>query len=117
MSRIPDILKKYETQILTEWMKEMSSSTRRGDLMRDDELKVQSRQLLDAMTTAAQKGNLTSTESGEWTPVRELLRDIATQRTQQGFSPRQIAMFVFSVKKPLFSVLREALGKEPAVMA
>src|SRR3954468_18134787 len=101
MSRIPDILKKYETEILASWMKEMSSATRRGDLMRDDDLKTQSRQLLNAVSAAAQQGNLTNTEGAEWTPARELLRDIATQRTQQGFSPRQIATFVFSLKKPL----------------
>src|SRR4051794_5351167 len=117
MSRIPDILKKYETEILASWIKEMPSTTRRGDLMRDDELKTQSRQLLDAVTTAAQQGKLANTEGPEWTPVRELLRDIATQRTQQGFSPRQIATFVFSLKKPLYTVLQSALGKDAGALA
>jgi rsbT co-antagonist protein RsbR len=117
MSRIPDTLKKYESEILASWLKEMSSSTRRGDLMRDDEFKTQARHLLDAVTAAAQQGNLTNTEAAEWSSVRELLREIATQRTQQGFSPRQIAMFVFSLKKPVYSVLQSALAKDPGALS
>jgi rsbT co-antagonist protein RsbR len=114
MSRIAEILKKRESEILTDWIKEITSSTRRGDLMRDDEFKAQCRQLLDSLTTAAQRGDATKTDSAEWSHTRELLRDIATSRTQQGFSPTQIAMFVFSIKKPLFSALGAELSREPA---
>jgi rsbT co-antagonist protein RsbR len=117
MSRIPDILKKRETEILTNWIKEMSSTTRRGDLMRDDDLKKQCKLLLDAVTSASQNGKMSNTEGAEWAGSRELLRDIATTRTQQGFSPSQIAMFVFSLKKPLVNAMREELGKDPVAFA
>jgi hypothetical protein len=36
---LPDVLAKHEPAILEQWIKEMSIATRRGDLMKDSELR------------------------------------------------------------------------------
>ena len=43
-------------------------------------------------------------------PTKEVLSSISRSRAAQGFSPSETAMFVFSLKQPLFEVLkRESL--------
>jgi rsbT co-antagonist protein RsbR len=49
--------------------------------------------------------------------VREFLESISRSRAQQGFSSDETAAFVFSLKKPLFELLRKDFGKNPAVLA
>lgn len=117
MSRIPQILKKHEVEILDSWIKEMASSTRRGDLMRDDELRDQCRQLLYALTQATQNGNLTTVEGPNWEGTRDLLRELSRARTQQGFTPTQIATYVLSLKKPVFAQLRTDLASDAQGLA
>jgi len=43
LSRIPEILVKHEEDVRRDWLKEMSASARRSDLMADSELEQQSR--------------------------------------------------------------------------
>jgi rsbT co-antagonist protein RsbR len=101
--------------ILEEWLREMSASTRRGDLIRDSELRSQCSQFLDALAKAAQTG--ANTQAAGFGPLRDMLSEISRTRAQQGFTPRETAMFVFSMKKPLFTAIREVHGGEPATMA
>jgi rsbT co-antagonist protein RsbR len=49
--------------------------------------------------------------------VRAFLAEMSTQRARQGFTPVETAMFVFSLKQPLFMRLREALGNDAATLA
>ncbi len=52
-------------------------------------------------------------QAAEWHPVmRELLEDISRDRALQGFSPNETAVFVFSLKEPLFALLRRELGAD-----
>ena len=44
--------------------------------------------------------------------VRNILTEVSRTRGLQGFSPSETATFVFSLKKPLFSLLRRELGKD-----
>jgi rsbT co-antagonist protein RsbR len=49
----------------------------------------------------------------EWDDVRALLADISRDRALAGFSPAETATFVFSLKQPIFVVLRDALADDP----
>ena len=44
--------------------------------------------------------------------MRELLEDLSRDRAVQGFSPSETAIFVFSLKEPLFELLRQELGAD-----
>ncbi len=46
-----------------------------------------------------------------------MLSDVSRSRALQGFTPSETANFVFSVKKPLFTAIREFHAKDPAAMA
>ncbi len=55
--------------------------------------------------------------SGAWDEARELLREISRSRATQGFSPNETASFVFSLKQPLFDLVRRELAAQPQQVA
>ena len=114
-----DIVGRYEDQLLPEWMRhQLAATTLRRDLIRDDELKQQSRRFLDALSKALQDGGA---EQGitdpAWEEARDLLSEVSQARARQGFSPSETATFVFSLKQPLFERLRAELERDPVALA
>jgi rsbT co-antagonist protein RsbR len=114
MARFAEMLKKYEAEILSDWMKEQLASVRRRDLMNDAELRDQSSRLLREITAAAEGG--VDINSAGWEQVRSLLGEISAFRARQGFSPSDTAVFVFSLKQPLMSRLRKELGNDAVAL-
>ena len=117
-SRLPEILTKHEKMLLSEWVKEQTTAgIRRDDLMREGEMRDQSGEFLHLLRDAIQSGNLTNFQSPEWTSTKALLTSLTRTRVQQGFSPSQVALFIFSLKKPLFSCLREECDRDGETLA
>jgi rsbT co-antagonist protein RsbR len=116
MSRVPEVIRKHESEILQSWLKEMSTSTRRSDLLTDRDFQAQSGALLALLVEAMKSGNMSDVRGQEWSRVRDHLAEISRTRAQQGFSPSEIAAYVLSLKKPIFSKLRDEVkdGKELA---
>jgi rsbT co-antagonist protein RsbR len=113
-TRIPEIIRKHETEILSDWMRQQQESiSRRRDLISDQELQAQSREFLNLLQTAMQSGGFADTQRGtEWATVRDMLGGISRTRGIQGFTPSETATFVFSLKPALFSKIRDELGKD-----
>ena len=116
MSKLPDLIQKHQQEIHAEWLKGMSGAVRRADLMSDDEVRTQSRELLTAIASGAKSGDITNMDGAAWAPARELLQAISVSRAKQGFSPSETAIFVLSLKQPLFSLLRQNLAATPDAM-
>jgi rsbT co-antagonist protein RsbR len=117
-SRLPEILSRNQTDILEQWVRmQLAAVTRRSDLIREDELRDQSRQFLSALTAAVQKGRVDRLDGAEWSEVSQLLISISASRARQGFTPSETATFVFSLKEPLFSRLRQEHGKDAEALA
>src|SRR5262245_28272069 len=110
-SRIPDMITKRESDLLTDWIREqLAATTLRGDLMKESELREQSRRFLNLLIRAAsQQPNLDNINAAAWDDVREFLSGISRSRAHQGFSPSETATFIFSLKQPLFTMLRQEL--------
>ena len=106
MSRVPEIIRQSEAEILQNWMKEMAVTTRRADLMNDRDLLSQSSVLLSSIVDSMKSGNVTDVRGTEWARVRDHLSDVSRTRAQQGFTPSEIAAYVLSLKKPIFSKIR-----------
>jgi rsbT co-antagonist protein RsbR len=113
-TRFPEILSKYEKDLLDDWLQnQLSATTLRSDLMKESELREQSRQFLSALREAVEHGNPTDIQSTNWAGMRELLAGISRSRAQQGFTPSETATFVFSFKEPVLTRLRQELAKQP----
>jgi len=113
-SRLSDLISANERTLLQDWVKlQLAATSLRRDLIKDDDLREQSKQFLGLLTRGLRDGN-SDLQSPEWKPVREMLADLSRLRARQGFSPSETASFVFSFKQPLFELMRRELRDDPA---
>jgi rsbT co-antagonist protein RsbR len=109
-SRIAELVRDHEQEILSDWMaRQKESISSRRDLMNESELHRQSRDFLNAFVAGA-NGNIDDIHTPAWRPALELLSRISESRAMQGFSPSETATFVFSMKQPLFSQLKKSVS-------
>ncbi len=115
-TRIPEIVKAHESEILRHWMSlQQQSVATRSDLLSERELERQSRDFLSAFVEAAGHGTLGDLSVAAWAPMREFLARLSASRAQQGFTPSETSMFVLSLKQPLFARLRSEI-QDPAAL-
>jgi rsbT co-antagonist protein RsbR len=115
-TRLSEIVKAHEQEILTEWTtRQLESTATRRDLMNEAELRRQSQEFLAAFVTATE-GGIDNMHAAHWSGVNEILGRISKSRALQGFTPAETATFVFSLKQPIFSQLRKA-GTEVSTLA
>jgi len=112
------ILAQNQKELLADWVQAQSSGTSlRADLMKEAELREQSREFLALMQAATDSGSLTQIDGSHWSAAREFLARVSRSRAQQGFSPSETATFVFSLKQPLFTRLRGEFGQDAQGLA
>jgi rsbT co-antagonist protein RsbR len=104
---LPAILERHERELLAEWMaRQLASTTLRTDLLSETSLKDQSAEFL-ALLRRALTAEGDDLRSPAWQPMREFLTNLSRTRAQQGFTPTEIATFVFSLKEPLFQLIQQ----------
>jgi rsbT co-antagonist protein RsbR len=111
-----DVIEAKREALIEEWVREMSESVRRRDLMKESELRSQCAKFLEAFGKAVAAGG-TNTKSSGWESVREFLGEISATRARQGFSPSETASFIFSLKRPLFDQIQNEYAGDPQAMA
>lgn len=110
-SQLGSILEKQRDALLIDWMRsQLGADSRRGDLIRESDLRAQSAEFLMLLANAVTATPSTDIRSAAWQPVRDMLESVSASRTQQGFSPSEVATFVFSLKQPLFDLLRAQMA-------
>jgi rsbT co-antagonist protein RsbR len=114
---IPRILKTHQAALVDEWVHEQRAAFRPGSKIKEGDLRTQSNEFLTLLEQAVQSGNLTDIQGPAYGRVRDLLGDLSRSRGFQGFSPRETAMFVFALKRPLFARIRQELGGDPDALA
>ena len=102
-----------ERTILDDWLRLQQEAVggRRG-LIKDETLKSQSSEFLGLLAAAMAGGD----RGPAWTPLNEFLTELSRARAILGFSPSETATFIFSLKQPLFQVLRKS-HTDPAKLA
>ncbi len=116
-SRLPEILRECEAELLADWLNEQVAGLgRRGGALKEAELREQSREFLSALTAATQSGNIGDLNRPEWANVREILASFSRSRAKQGFTSSETATFVFSLKQPLFARLNQNLSGDPVAL-
>ncbi len=112
-ANLSEVLRGHQTEILEDWLREMSGSTRRSDLMKESELRSQCSRFLKLFIDAAGS----DLQSSSWNATKEMLSETSRTRAQQGFTPTETATFVFSLKRPLFDRLRAEYSRDPETLA
>jgi rsbT co-antagonist protein RsbR len=107
---IAQLFSRHETAILKDWLRhQLAAPTMRSDLISDRDLENDSAAFLGAFIGAFGNSSGNDVRSTEWSRVRDFLADLSRQRVAQGFLSSETAAFVFSLKQPLFEVLRNEL--------
>jgi rsbT co-antagonist protein RsbR len=116
-SSIPAILRTHEQDVHSEWLRLLKDAGGTGGRIRDAELATQCREFLAVFRQAVASGDLANTQSAAFAPVREFLADLSRSRAALGFSPSETAMFVLSLKQPLFERLQQENRKDAEALA
>ena len=104
--RLADIMAHNQNELLREWVRlqtEFLSSRR--DRLPEARLHAGCQDFLTALTDAMARSPGTDIRTGEWAPVRDFLVELSRTRAAEGFTPSETAIFIFSLKQPLFSLL------------
>ncbi len=117
-SRLQELLERNEDELISDWTSELlKPGSPRSGLIKDTEVREQCAELMRLMSQAARSGNHCCIDGNEWRSTREMLASISTSRAKQGFSPSEVASFVFSLKRPLFSLIRSEYPNDAATLA
>jgi rsbT co-antagonist protein RsbR len=112
------VIAQSQKELLADWVQaQLSATTLRSDLMKESELREQSRELLALLQAATGSGDVAQIDGSNWASVRDFLARVSRSRAQQGFSPSETATFVLSLKQPLFARLRAELAKDAQALA
>ena len=117
-SRLPAIVEQHQKEILAEWLSHQTSSGAwRAGRIQEAQLRDESQRCLAVLAQAIQHGIEFDTRSSQWAEVREFLNELSRSRATQGFTPSQVATFVFSLKRALFKRVTESLKNDPVALA
>lgn len=103
-------------EILDLWLKQqLKDEGLRSDLMSQDDLRRDSENLLKALTEAVRHDNFSNINAPEFDSVNEILAGVSLSRAANGFSPRETAYFVFSLREALAAVLEQSISDPQAL--
>ena len=106
---LPQLLRKNQAAVLGDWtQRQMQSLSSRRDLISEGDLRRESQQFLEAFTEALESGDPDRPSGPAWDRLHEMLGDLSVSRARMGFSPSETATFVFSMRQPLFELLRRS---------
>lgn len=105
-STLSALLRKNESALLESWVGEQEKANVGGGLVSGPELRTNSREFLDLLQQAVARDGSGDLDRGPWRDMRLFLDSLSVSRAKLGFSPSQTATFVFSLKQPMFELLR-----------
>lgn len=111
------LIERHYQQLLNEWLACQKRDRTFAQGQREAETAETARRFLDELRRSAAVAQLDDITTAEWAPVRELLQGMSRERAIQGFSPSETATFVFSLKEPLFALLRREVGRDADALA
>jgi rsbT co-antagonist protein RsbR len=107
-----------EQDVLADWIQlQLNATTLRPDLMKESELRTQSREFISLLRQAIATGKEFSLTAPEWVSTSDFLAGVSRSRAVQGFSPAETATFVLSLKQPLFAHLRKQFENSAGELA
>ncbi|MFO7177338.1 MAG: STAS domain-containing protein [Pseudomonadota bacterium] len=114
--RLAQVLERHRAQLSSDWIREQTADGVLRDTRIDEaELRGQCDEFLALLVRATLEGG-TNVSGPAFAPVRDMLERMARWRGERGFTPSQTALFVLSLKKPIFSRIRVDFEREPGAL-
>jgi rsbT co-antagonist protein RsbR len=112
------LIDKYYDKLRDDWLsyQHRDGAIRAGQDARRAAAETSSR-FLTELRRGANRGQIDSIAVADWVPMCDLLQEVSATRVAEGFTPSQTASFVFSLKEPLFDLLRHEVGSDADALA
>jgi rsbT co-antagonist protein RsbR len=114
---ILSLIDRHFQTLLAEWQACLKRDVGFGGAQRETEAAELATRFLEELRRCVAVAQLDDIQAPEWAPLRDLLDDLSRTRVIQGFSPSETAIFVFSLKEPLFALLSRELGNNATELA
>lgn len=109
-TEITRLFKQNQTAILERWMRnQLADEGLREDLMSNQDLRIESEELIVALIKALNENNIDDVNSADFDQVIEILSGISISRARQGYSPRETGLYILSLKEALQQILNEEI--------
>ncbi|HEV2610022.1 MAG TPA: STAS domain-containing protein [Noviherbaspirillum sp.] len=115
--QLAQILTEHHDSLLEGWIAGMLSLMIRRDKVAESAIREQAARFLPLLAKTTKNGQSQDIDAPNWSEALQLLAEISQARVRQGFSSIETANFVFSLKEPIFSHLRTALGSDGQALA
>ena len=110
-SMIAALIDKQQKQLLDDWLAQQRAAGA------SDDVREEASQFLAELGKAVAHGQFRDIQSAEWASTREVLANVSRARALKGATASQTATFVFSLKEPLFSLLRREIDGDAERLA
>jgi rsbT co-antagonist protein RsbR len=106
-NRLHETLEKNAESLLNEWIAlQKKAPGRRIGATEEKQLEAHCREFLQILRQATEAGG-DDISKPEWGAARDFLSRVSASRARAGSTPVETAMFIFSLKEPLFSRMRQ----------
>ncbi len=111
---VSQIMTQRQKEILDTWLEKIKTlvGTRVQELMTEEQLRVQTTDLLKALVTAFESEVYDDIELPAFRDSVAMLQDISATRAEQGFTPSETVVFVLSLKDSLLEYLQTDFGDD-----
>jgi rsbT co-antagonist protein RsbR len=104
-------LEEDEQALLSRWLEaQKKAGALRSGQIGESELAENSSRFLAALRGGAATGQFTDITMPVWDQTRTVLEELSRSRATLGLTPSETATFVFSLKEPLFDLIRQKVG-------
>jgi rsbT co-antagonist protein RsbR len=115
---ISTIIDKHQQKLLAEWIgQQRADGGSTNGRLDEREIADQSKRFLTELRKGSENARFDDISTPDWDSTREVLDEVSRSRAAQGFTPSETATFVFSLKGPLFTLLRQEAGKDAEALA
>lgn len=116
-SRLQTLVEQHQQKILADWIERQATGAWRSGRLSEAQVRDESQRFMSCLVQALPHLTEYDARNPHWSDTREFLGDLSRNRATQGFSPSQVATFIFSLKQPLFERASEVLKNDPAALA
>jgi rsbT co-antagonist protein RsbR len=111
------VLAEKESELVNQWLEVQSKTGKRLSATEKQDSERKSRELVRALQLASRTEGGDNLNGPAWAPVREILSDLSATRAKVGYTPSETASFIFSLKEPLFGLLRQEADSDASAVA
>lgn len=106
LRKMADLLKQNDKELIKEWKAAQSQSKQIDIAGWEDAIKESGKEFVTRLQKACETDEF-DLDSEDWTDVREFLEEFSKSRALHDFTASDTALFILSLKQPLFARFRE----------